>query len=107
MSLVTSSSFASIAVAGTDWRDVARQILKALEPVRNRPEPFSLGFLYVSDHLAADIANMLDLIRSVTGVQHWVGTVAVGVCGNGVDYIDTPAASVLLASLPPPSAAHP
>jgi small ligand-binding sensory domain FIST len=100
MTLVTSTKFASITATGADWRDVARHILEGLEPLRNRADPFNIGFLYVSDLLSADLDGMLSLLRSVTGIEHWTGAVGIGVCGNAVDHIDTPAASVMVGSLP-------
>lgn len=100
MTLVTSTKFARIAATGTDWREVTRNILEGLEPLRTCADPFNIGFLYVSDLLGADLEGMLSLLRSVTGISHWVGAVGIGVCGNGVEYIDRPAASVMVGSLP-------
>lgn len=100
MTLVTSTKFASITATGADWRDVTRHILEKLEPLRNRPDPFNIGFLYVSDLLAADLDGILSLLRSVTGIEHWTGAVGIGVCGNAIDHIDVPAASVMVGALP-------
>ena len=100
MTFVTTRNFASTAAAGSDWRSVTRKLLEVLEPLRQRDEPFNLGFLYVSDHLAADTANILSLMRSVTGIENWVGAVGLGVCSCGEDYVDTPAASVLVGTFP-------
>ena len=100
MTFVTSRKFASTAATGADWRSVARKLLEALEPLRQREEPFNLGFLYVSDHLAAETTNILDLMRSVTGIDNWVGAVGLGVCSAGNDYIDMHAASVLVGQFP-------
>lgn len=97
MSLVTTPNFASIAASGEDWRDISRKVLEALAPLRQRAEPFNLGFLYVTDHLVDDLQSFLDLLRSVTGVEHWVGSAGLGVCSSGADYVDIPAASIMLA----------
>ncbi len=100
MTFITSRNFASTAATGADWREVTRKLLGALEPLRRRDEPFNLGFLYVSDHLAADTANILDLMRTVTGIEHWIGAVGIGVCSGANDYVDMPAASVLAGRFP-------
>ncbi|MBI2234961.1 MAG: FIST C-terminal domain-containing protein [Micavibrio aeruginosavorus] len=103
MTLVTSPNFASIAATGADWRTVARQLLAALEPLRARAEPFNLGFLYVSDHLAAETENILAVMRAVSGIECWVGAVGLGVCTSGTAYVDKPAASLLVGRLAPGS----
>ncbi len=81
---------------GADWRIVTRNLLEAYEAAPAPQADYNLGFLYVSDLLADDLPGMLDLIKSVTGIPHWTGTVGFGVCGNGVSHIDTPAASMLV-----------
>lgn len=100
MTFVTSRNFASTAASGADWRSVTRKLLEVLEPLRQREEPFNLGFLYISDLLARDTANILDLMRAVTGIDHWVGAVGLGVCSCGNDYVDIPAAAVLVGQFP-------
>lgn len=103
MTLVTSPNFASIAATGADWRAVARQLLAALEPLRQRAEPFNLGFLYLSDHLAGEADNILAVLRAVSGIERWVGAVGLGVCASGAEYIDTPAAAMLVGRFAPGS----
>lgn len=105
MPLVTSSRFASVTAAGTNWRDVARQVLAALETklqpkLQNDASPYNLGFLYVTDALAADLPSLLDFLRSATSIQHWVGAVGLGVCGTGIDHIDDAAASIMVGAFP-------
>lgn len=61
----------------------------------------ALGFVYATDDLAAHLARILARLRERTGVQHWVGTVGMGVCASGVEYYDRPALSALVADVPP------
>ncbi len=96
MSLYTSDSFASASAAGTDWRDTARKVLEDLEKARTAGDNFNLGFLYISDKLTEDARNILDLFRSVTKIEHWVGAIGLGVCGTGAEYIDEPAISAMI-----------
>lgn len=61
----------------------------------------SLGMLYVTDHLAGHVQDMLDqLMATLPEVSDWVGTVAVGIVASGVEYWDEPALSVMLLDLP-------
>jgi small ligand-binding sensory domain FIST len=94
MTSFTSANFTSVIATGTDWRDVTRDLLAGLPA--NSGDPHTIGFLYISDLLVDDAPSMLDLIRSVTGIQHWVGACGLGVCGNGVSHIDQPAAALML-----------
>jgi small ligand-binding sensory domain FIST len=74
-----------------DWQEAARQCLAQLGG-----PPASLGFLYVTDLLADDLSDILDFFRHRTGVAHWVGTVGIGICASGHEYLDQPAMAVML-----------
>jgi small ligand-binding sensory domain FIST len=80
-----------------DWRRAVDRCLTALGPI---PETGNLGFLYVTDALAAHMGQVLELFRSATGVEHWVGTVGMGICATGVEYYDEPAVAAMVAELP-------
>lgn len=82
--------------AALEWRDAAQRCLAAIGDARDA----TLGFLYLSDALAGDPAEILEHFRRETGVRHWVGSVGVGVLGSGAEYLDEPAMSVLLADFP-------
>ena len=97
----TSSHFASSLATGTNWRDTAKKVLEDLESVKTTDGYFNFGFLYVTDYLADDLPSILNLFRSVLSIDHWVGTVGMGVCGNGDEHIDKPAISAMIASLDP------
>lgn len=113
MTCTTSKRFAGITATGADWRAVTRQLLEEFETARAAYEAgadsdddqgtYTLGFLYVSDHLAGDLPGMLESIRSITGIAHWTGTVGYGVCGNGIRHVDVPAASLLVGAFDPDS----
>ncbi len=84
--------------SGTDWREAAESCLHQLSPV---PATASLGFLYVTDALAMHVAEILALLSKHTPVQHWVGSVGVGICATGVEYYEQPAVAVLLGEFAP------
>jgi small ligand-binding sensory domain FIST len=79
------------------WQDAVEQ---ALAGAGAPPPGANLGFAYVSDRLGGAAESVLDRLREETGVPDWVGSVGVGVLGSGVEYLDEPAVSVMLAALP-------
>lgn len=70
---------------GVDWRTAATACLSQLG------KGGSLGFLYVTDRVSDHLEDILAEFRAATGVSHWVGTVGLGVCATGREYMDEPA----------------
>ena len=60
------------------------------------PSAATLGFLYVSDAYVGEIDAILAFFRGATGVAHWTGSVGVGVCATGVEFLEVPAMAVML-----------
>jgi small ligand-binding sensory domain FIST len=81
-----------------DWAHVAQACVDKLAPL---PEGANLGFVYVTDVLANDFSSILMYLRQKTGVEHWVGTVGLGICASNAEYFDMPALAVMVATLPP------
>jgi small ligand-binding sensory domain FIST len=87
-----------------DWRralalaaaQVERQRARAVGEVAEA----SLGFVYFTDHYAAQAEALLDALRWRWPGVDWVGTVGVGVAAGGVEYFDEPALVLMLAALP-------
>ncbi len=82
------------------WREASEICLDQLTPL---PATASLGFLYVTDVFAAEMGEILDRFKAETGVEHWVGTVGIGICAAGVEYYDQPAIAGLVGEFPPES----
>ena len=61
----------------------------------------NLGFLYVTDVIGDNLQNILSVIRKTTGVAHWVGTVGLGVCATGHEYLDQPAVAAMVGEFEP------
>lgn len=80
----------------SDWREAAKSCLAQLGQ-----GPGSLGFLYATDLLADQLGDIVELFRSATGVPHWVGTVGIGVCANGQEYLDEPAIAAMVGDFEP------
>lgn len=84
--------------AAADWRDAAAHCVGELGRLH---DGFRLGFLYVTDHWADAIADIVAGLRRGTGIADWVGTVGLGVCAGGREYFDQGAMAVMVAALPP------
>lgn len=88
-----------------DWRAALALAGAQVEARRTAHEssaagPLTLGFVYLTDHYAAQAqALYAELRRRWPGVS-WVGTVGVGVAAGGVEYFDEPALAIMLAALP-------
>ena len=83
---------------GRDWRDAANSCLAQLGQ-----GPGTLGFLYATDLLTEHLPDILELFRSRTGVAHWVGTVGIGICASGQEYVDEPAIAAMIGDFEPAS----
>lgn len=62
--------------------------------------PPTLGWLYLTDHLAARAELLLELARERWPGTAWVGAVGVGICASGVEYFDEPAVALMLSDPP-------
>jgi len=84
--------------AHADWTQAAQACMTQLGAL---PAAATLGFLYVSDAFAGELDAILAFFSSATGVPHWTGSVGVGVCASGVEYLEEPAMAVMLAEFDP------
>ena len=80
-----------------DWHAAVQGCLQQLGEV---PAQANLGFIYVSDVFAELLQRILDRLRAATGVEHWVGTVGIGICASGTEYHQTPAIAVMIGAFP-------
>lgn len=86
-----------------DWRTALSLVLAQLDGLRRQPEHDivpTLGWVYLSDHLAPHAEDLLAGLQQWEPGVHWVGCVGVGVMGTGTEYFDEPGLSVMLADLP-------
>lgn len=63
----------------------------------------NLGFVYVTDFFADALPEIHRYLARETGVSHWVGSVGVGICATGIEYLDQPAMVALCGEFPPDS----
>jgi small ligand-binding sensory domain FIST len=94
--MTTPFKFAHAAQA--DWTRAAQDCMTQLGAI---PAAATLGFLYVADTFADELDAILAFFKSATGVPHWTGSVGVGVCAAGVEYLEEPALAVMLGEFAP------
>ncbi|MGH8248810.1 MAG: FIST signal transduction protein, partial [Gammaproteobacteria bacterium] len=71
-----------------------------IDQVRPSGRAANLGFVYVTDLVAGDLPAVLRRLRDGTGVDHWIGTIGMGICAMGAEFYDAPAISILLCRFP-------
>ncbi|MBX2834866.1 MAG: FIST C-terminal domain-containing protein [Micavibrio sp.] len=97
MSSFSSSQFISTLAGGKDWREAVKNVWEKLEAAEVKDNGYNLGFLYITDHLSKDAASILNLLKSLTGIGQWCGTVGMGVAGCGEAILDQGGISIMLA----------
>jgi small ligand-binding sensory domain FIST len=89
-------SFRVAHASGESWGLCAKSCLTQLGPA----DGANLGFVYATDRFAGDLSSILTFLRETTHVEHWVGTVGLGIVVTGKEYFDEPALAVMIGSLP-------
>lgn len=89
-------SFRVAHASGESWGLCAKSCVAQLGSTAGA----NLGFVYATDRFAGDLSSILTFLRETTGVEHWVGTVGLGIVVTGKEYFDAPALAVMVASLP-------
>ena len=74
-----------------DWREAAESCVAQLGA-----GSAGLGFLYATDLYAGDLERILAFVKRATGVEHWVGTVGMGICAGAQEYLDQPALALMV-----------
>jgi len=90
--------------AAADWRSAVEACLSQLVAAGNgsgdAADCGNLGFLYVTDYFAEALHDISRHLAAATGVEHWVGTVGIGICATGVEFLDEPAIAVMIGDFP-------
>jgi len=79
----------------SQWQDAVAACLQQLGHI---PASANLGFVYVTDVFADELADILDRLRKLTGIEHWTGTVGIGICATNREYHQIAAMAVMLGS---------
>ncbi|MEO8155620.1 MAG: FIST N-terminal domain-containing protein, partial [Rhizobacter sp.] len=97
--------FAHAHATHPDWRIAVALAAAQIEAQRSDAAGLhirqpTLGWVYLTDHYAAQAqALLVELQQRWPGVA-WVGAVGLGVAANGVEYFDEPALTLMLSDLP-------
>jgi small ligand-binding sensory domain FIST len=83
--------------ADSDWRTA---IAQCLEPLEDRTERGTLGFVYLSDHFSPAAQDIVTVLRGRTGIDDWVGTAGIGIAAGRHQLFDTPSIAVMVADVP-------
>lgn len=90
-------SFQLATAEDANWQTAAETCAVALS---NTVSGNTLGFLYVTDHLAPHFGDIAAHLRSKTGIERWIGSVGIGVCATGVELFDTPGVVAMAGEFP-------
>jgi len=82
--------------AGASANDLMQQCLEQFGDI---PPEASLGFIYATDHLSDDFPRIIETLKQETGIQHWVGSLGMGVIATDQEYYDQPALAMMLADI--------
>ena len=92
---VLTDYFACGHAASSNWRAAAEA---ALAQCGSGIRGSTLGLVYATDPFANDYAEIVEFLRRRTGIAHWVGTVGLGICATGQEYLDEPALALMCCS---------
>ena len=60
----------------------------------------TLGFIYATDYHADALSKALAYLRENTTVQHWCGSIGIGICCNQQEFMDESAIAIMLLDIP-------
>ena len=95
--MTVSQLFKATHAAADHWAHAAKACADSLLPL---PAGANIGFVYATDRLAEDFGSILAYLRQKTGIEHWVGSVGIGICGNDAEYFDRPGLAAMVGALP-------
>ena len=88
--------FASGHAVASDWQEAVRSVAAQLGDL----DDDDIGFVYVTDHVAGHLHDVVSFLAASTGLDQWCGTVGIGVCSNRIESFDEPAIVALACRLP-------
>ena len=94
---MTISRFRLGHAANGEWLPMARSCLAQMDDL---PPQANVGFVYVTDFIDEELPLVVDLLQEQTGIEHWIGTIGMGVMGAGEEYFSRPAIVTMAGNLP-------
>ena len=79
--------------------DTAQAVINdCVQRLKAAPAEANFGFIYATDAIASDFHELVKQCKAATGIEHWVGTIGLGVIAPSQEFYDMPAVSIMLAS---------
>ena len=79
--------------------DTAQAVINdCVQQCQAAPNDANFGFIYASDAMSTDFPELLKGCKAATHIEHWVGSIGLGVITAGKEMYDLPAASIMLAN---------
>jgi small ligand-binding sensory domain FIST len=88
---------AHAAPGAADWGRLAYDCVEQLGAAATQA---NLGFIYVTDALAADLPAIIAFLKRTTSVADWVGSIGIGIVAGARECFDEPGIVLLVATLP-------
>ena len=82
--------------ANKTYTELVEDCLRQLGDI---PPETTLGFIYISDYLNEQMRPIIQALQQRTGIQHWVGTVGMGIITTNQEYYDQPAMAIMLCDI--------
>ena len=80
-------------------QDSAQAVIDdCLQQIKSAPSEANFGFIYATDAMSVDLPSLLKQCKTATGIEHWVGSIGLGIITTGLEIYDVPAASIMLAN---------
>jgi len=76
-----------------NWQALTEDCIKQISPLAANS---NIGFIYTTDYLAHELPNIILMLKTKTGIDHWIGTVGIGICANNKEIYGTPAITLMV-----------
>ncbi|MBE9564269.1 MAG: FIST C-terminal domain-containing protein [Proteobacteria bacterium] len=69
-----------------------------VQQLKAAPADANFGFIYATDGMTADFPELVKQCKAASGIEHWIGTIGLGIISADKELYDMPAASIMLAN---------
>ena len=84
-----------------EWLITAREIEDQLLPLPVlKPGNAWVAFIYVTDHSAQDLSNVLIYLKQKTNIASWIGSLGVGICAGRIEVFGRAGVAVMVGQFP-------
>ncbi len=83
--------------ASATWQEAMQSCLSQIGDI---PASANLGFIYVADAYADQLPAIYEHLKNTTNIEHWTGTVGIGICATATEYHQTSAMAIMIGDFP-------